>query len=147
MKHFNHSIRVNESSESFSHCEEVILHSSSKDEEVQITCSVTSAPKSILVWGVASDGNKVWMSDQSDHDKVWMYEKLVENCTVHNTYIYICTSTTSQKISKLRSKITEIHCEARFQNMTSASDACVTLVYENFSPPSSSGMCLTLVYS
>ena len=135
MKHFNHSIHVNESSESFNRCEEMTLDSSSEDEEVKITCSVTSAPKSRLTWSVTS-GN----------DKDWMHGLSVDNCTAYNTHIYTCTHTTSLKMSALTSKRTEIHCEARYQTLTHTSDACVTLVYENFSPPSS-GMCHSLVYS
>ena len=135
MKHFNHSIQVNESSESFSRCEEVTLDSSSEDEVVKITCSVTSSPKSRLRWSVASGSHKDWMHGQS-----------VQNCTAYSTHIYTCTSTTTLKMSALTSKRTQIHCEARYQTLTHTSDACVTLVYENFSPPSS-GMCLSLVYS
>ena len=136
MKHFNHSIRVNETSESFSGCEEVTLDSSSDvDAEVKITCSVTSAPKSRLMWRVISEHHKDWALGQS-----------AEKCTAYSTHIYTCTSTTSLKIRALKSKRTEIHCDARYQTLPHTSDACVTLVYENFSPPQS-GTCLSLVYS
>jgi len=129
VKHFNHSIRVNESSESFSGCEEVTLDSSREDEEVKITCSVTSSPKPHLRWSVASGNHKDWVHGQS-----------VENCTAYSTHIYTCTSTTSLKMSALTSKRTEIQCEAKYQTLPHTNKACVTLVYENFSPPS--GMCL-----
>ena len=131
MKHFNHSIRVNESSEGISKCEEVTLDSSSDvDEEVKITCSVTSAPKSRLMWSIAPGNHKDWVHGQS-----------VENCTAYSTHIYTCTSTTTLKLSALTSKRTEIHCEAKYKTLTHTNNACVTLVYENFSPPPS-GMCL-----
>ena len=131
MKHFDHSINVNESFESFSRCEEVTLNSGGDTEVVTLTCSVSSWPKSHLSW-IASP------TDSQDQ----LLSSTKQNCTVDDTNdMYTCTSTATLVLHGLVSRTTNVSCRAHYDTLSHTSDACVTVIYDNFSPPK--GMCLS----
>ena len=125
VKHFDHNINVNESFESFSRCEEVILNSGGDTEVVTLTCSVSSWPKSRLSWTASP-------TDRPDQ----LLSSTKQNCTIDGADdMYTCTSTATLVLHGLVSRTTNVSCRAHYDALTHTSDACVTVIYDNFSPP------------
>ena len=125
VKHFNHSITVNGSSAGFSNCEELTLNGNGDVNELTLTCSVSSWPVSQLSWTSSP-------SNQQEE----MFSKTQQNYSVDNSNMYTCTSTTTLMLHALISKRTNLNCSADYDTLRHTSVACVTVIYENFSPPS-----------